>query len=255
MDFFFNQMIAKDYSSKPQRIRIMSEDWVEKNIFCPCCGNSQLRNLENNQPVADFVCPACNAVFELKSKQGKLGKKLVNGAYGTMIDRITSTQNPNLFVLNYTENLSVINMFFIPNFFFVPSMIEKRNPLASTARRAGWVGCNILINKIPTQGKINIIQNQQCFNAKKVVENYLNIKKLKTSNIENRGWLFDVLNCVNNISDKNFTLTDVYQYAENLQQKYTNNHNIQAKIRQQLQILRDKGIIEFVSRGYYRKID
>ncbi|MCB9805227.1 hypothetical protein H6769_06535 [Candidatus Peribacteria bacterium] len=38
-------------------------------------------------------------------------------------------------------------------------MIEKRKPLSSTARRAGWTGCNILLNLIPESGKIYYIQN------------------------------------------------------------------------------------------------
>ncbi|EKC57958.1 Dam-replacing, partial [human gut metagenome] len=31
-------------------------------------------------------------------------------------------------------------------------------------------------------------------------------------------------------------------------------HNVEAKIRQQLQQLRDKGFIEFTTRGHYRKL-
>ena len=35
---------------------------------------------------------------------------------------------------------------------------------------------------------------------------------------------------------------------------YPNNNFIKDKIRQQLQILRDKGLIDFVGRGNYKKI-
>ena len=38
-------------------------------------------------------------------------------------------------------------------------MIERRKPLAPTARRAGWVGCNILLEKIPDSGKIFYVKN------------------------------------------------------------------------------------------------
>ena len=38
-----------------------------------------------------------------------------------------------------------------------------------------------------------------------------------------------------------------------LLKKHITNNNIEAKIRQQLQILRNKGIIEFLGRGHYRK--
>lgn len=62
-----------------------------------------------------------------------------------------------------------------------------------------------------------------------------------------------MLACVNAINKLIFTLKEVYSYAEALKLKHTGNNNIEAKIRQQLQILRDKNIIEFVSKGVYRK--
>ena len=64
----------------------------------------------------------------------------------------------------------------------------------------------------------------------------------------------DVLNCVNNIDGIEFTIKDVYGYEDILQQRHKSKNNVRAKIRQQLQLLRDKGFIEFVDRGYYRKI-
>jgi len=40
---------------------------------------------------------------------------------------------------------------------FPPSAIIKRNPLAPTARRAGWIGCNIALNRIPFEARIAIV--------------------------------------------------------------------------------------------------
>ena len=40
-----------------------------------------------------------------------------------------------------------------------------------------------------------------------------------------------------------------------VKEKHINNNHIEAKIRQQLQLLRDKGYIEFLERGHYRKIN
>ena len=51
-----------------------------------------------------------------------------------------------------------------------------------------------------------------------------------------------------------FDLDEVYNFAPRLQLKYPNNNFIKDKIRQQLQILRDKGIVEFIDRGKYKKI-
>ena len=133
-------------------------------------------------------------------------------------------------------------------------VIEKRKPLLSGSVREGWTGCNILYSDIPEQGKIKIIQNGNIFSARDIVDTYSKIKRLNTTSIELRGWLIDVLNCVNDIKTIDFTLKDVYKYADYLKQKHIQNNNVEAKIRQQLQFLRDKGFIEFLGNGYYNKI-
>lgn len=72
--------------------------------------------------------------------------------------------------------------------------------------------------------------------------------------LDARGWLLDVLNCVNQIEGRDFNLEQMYKFEDVLSKKYPNNKHIKDKIRQQLQILRDKGIVEFKGRGCYRKI-
>ena len=62
----------------------------------------------------------------------------------------------------------------------------------------------------------------------------------------------DVLQCVDKLED-DFTLNDMYAFTEYLQCKHPDNSFVQPKIRQQLQVLRDKGFLEFISRGHYRK--
>ena len=254
MNLYFEETLGEGYKSKTQKIRVMSENWIGKNMFCPCCGNSHICELKNNEPVADMKCENCGAIFELKSKKGKIGKKINDGAYSTMIERITSITNPELLLVQYSSNYIVTDVILVPKFFFVPQIIEKRKPLAPTARRAGWTGCNILYSKIPQQGKISIIENGIIKSASEVVENYALIKRLETINIHSRSWLFDVLNCVNDIASNEFCLQEIYAYKEILQEKHINNHNIEAKIRQQLQFLRDKGFIEFLGRGHYKKL-
>lgn len=46
----------------------------------------------------------------------------------------------------------------------------------------------------------------------------------------------------------------LYAFETTLALQYPNNHFIKDKIRQQLQFLRDKGMIEFLGRGHYRKV-
>ena len=64
----------------------------------------------------------------------------------------------------------------------------------------------------------------------------------------------DVLNCINTIENNFFTINEIYNFEKELQEKHPNNNNIRPKIRQQLQFLRDRGFIEFLGNGKYRKI-
>ena len=172
-----------------------------------------------------------------------------------MIERITGNQNPDFFFMSYSKSeLKVIDFVLIPRHFFVPEIIEKRNPLPLTARRAGWVGCNILIDKIPKQGRISIVSNGVVFDANNVVEKVNKSNKLETRDMNNRGWLMDILNCVNKLPAQVFTINEMYMFEKELQIKHPQNNNIKAKIRQQLQLLRDKGFVEFLVNGIYIKI-
>lgn len=255
MELNFDVSIIKNYKSNSQIARLLTEHWVKQNMYCPRCGNLHIQQFENNRPVADFFCPFCNNEYELKSKDGSLGQKIVDGAYETMIERITGNQNPDFFFMNYSAiDYTVKNLILIPKHFFVPNIIEKRTPLAQTARRAGWVGCNIVIGKVPEQGKISIISNGKIIEPSRVIEKVNLSNRLHTKDINSRGWLMDVLNYVNKIPVHIFSLEDMYAFELELQNKHPQNHNVKPKIRQQLQLLRDKGFIEFLGNGMYRKL-
>jgi len=244
--------LADSYNSNSQKIRILTEDWVEKYIFCPSCGVA-VKGYENNRPVADFYCSKCNEDYELKSKKDSMGKKIVDGAYSTMIERLQSNSNPNFFFLNYDKNTyDIKNFVVIPKHFFIPEIIEKRKPLSSIARRAGWVGCNILLDTIPESGKIFYVKNNALQSKDKIIEDWNKTIFLgQTNNIQSRGWILDIIKCIEKLNKQQFTLHDIYKFEKLLSIKYPENNNIQAKIRQQLQILRDKNFLRFEGRGKY----
>ena len=253
MQINLNRKTAEIYTSNSQKVRVMTEAWVDNEIFCPNCGNN-ITSYENNRPVADFHCSNCKEEYELKSKKESIGNKIVDGAYHTMIERLHETNNPNFFLLNYDlHNFEVINFLVIPKHFFTPEIIEKRNPLAPTARRAGWVGCNILLQNIPHSGKIFYIKNKQLEPKNRILKTWNKTLFLRESKkVDLKGWTLDIMNCIDKLGKKKFTLDDLYAFENSLAQKYQKNKHIKEKIRQQIQFLRDKGYLDFVSRGHYQ---
>ena len=256
MDLFFDKKLIETclYSSSSQKIRVLTENWVNKHIYCPNCGHSNINNYENNKPVADFFCSKCKEEYELKSKKNNIGLKIVDGAYRTMIERLKEINSPNFFLLNYDPyNLSILDFFVIPKHFFIPDIIEKRKPLSNTARRAGWVGCNILLQSIPESGKIFLVRNNKIEPKEKVLTTWKKTLFLKEEKeVSAKGWLLDVMCCVDKIGKQEFALDEVYSFEKELSKLHPDNKHIKDKVRQQLQFLRDKGYLEFIGQGQYK---
>lgn len=251
----FDQTLVHSYKSNSQKARVLTEAWAGLHLYCPACGQEHLNHYEANKPVADFFCSGCGADYELKSKRQaayRLEKRITDGAYASMMQRITSLSNPHLLFMTH-DGQRVTSLCFIPKHFFSASCIEPRKPLGPNARRAGWQGCNILLHRIPEAGKIYLIRQNKLLERQKAFELYRQSERMIASNMGCRGWMLDILRCVDDIPSNEFTLSEVYAFEQKLRILHPGNHNIRAKIRQQLQFLRDRGIIEFSSRGQYRK--
>ena len=251
MNLFFDTKLAENYHSSSQKIRVMSENWVNNNVYCVRCGN-KLTQFKNNKPVGDFYCEKCKEEFELKSNKSKLGNKIVDGAYDTMINKIKNKDIPNFFYLNYDlKNYSVNNLLIIPKHYFTQNVIIKRPPLPKTARRAGWVGCNIDVSSIPSSGKLYLIFNKQIIDKNIVISKFNKMLFLRNQKDELRGWLLDIMKCIESLNKQDFTLNEIYSFENFLKLKHPKNNNIRPKIRQQLQNLRDYGYLDFTKRGEY----
>lgn len=57
MELNLDRGIISNYHSGTQIARVLTENWVSKNLYCPRCGNLHIKQFENNRPVADFYCP------------------------------------------------------------------------------------------------------------------------------------------------------------------------------------------------------
>jgi type II restriction enzyme len=245
--------IENAYISGSQSARAWTERWVHDWAFCPNCGHAKLSQFASNRPVADFYCASCNDEYELKSQRTSFGQKVLDGAFRTKCERLAADNNSNLFLMNYDlKRLSVVNLFVVPKHFFVRDIIAEWKPLASTARRAGWIGSHILLNEIPASGKIFLVRESQVQPTELVLAQWRRTRFLREEGLAARGWLLDVMKCVEMLGKQEFHIDDVYAFEHHLGQLYPGNRNVKPKIRQQLQYLRDRGYLDFVSRGYYR---
>jgi len=243
------------YASPSQRARVVSEGWGEENLYCPSCTSHRLSRSRANTPAIDFVCPECDSLYQLKSQAHTLSARISDAAYKKMRDAIIHGRTPSLLALHYDSvRWLVQDLILIPRFVFSMSCIERRNPLRPTAERHGHVLCNILLGNIPPDARIFIVTAGQVASPTAVRQQYARLRPLEKLGHEARGWTLDVLNVVRAIGREEFSLAEVYAFADTLRRLHPQNRHVEDKIRQQLQRLRDLGFLEFVGRGNYRLV-
>lgn len=253
MDLHLPTTGLDNYKSASQRARICTESWGVSSLYCPACDSRRIDALPSRTHAADFTCPSCESRFQLKSKSSAFGNRVIDGAYAAMHRAIVSDETPHLFLLHYQlPKLTVENVLLILHFAFTLSLLEKRKPLSASARRAGWVGCNFLLHRIPTDARIPVIQNGRPVSSARVRKAYERLRPLEKLNAQRRGWTLDVLQIVKGLNKQEFTLKEVYDQEDALAKLHPNNTHIQPKIRQQLQVLRDLGLLKFIGSGEYR---
>ena len=240
------------YSSRTQQARRISEDWVARNLYCLRCDSDEITPTSANTEACDFLCPECGHGYELKCKCGLFTSKIVDGAYPAMLRTIRANRTPTFLLMEYSRAWSITSLTAIHHSLITENSIVARRPLAPTARRAGWIGCSIVMPEIALDGKIPVIRNERAESHTAVRAAFERLERLSRLRPESRGWAATVLNLLRNIPGSSFSLADAYQFESDLKAIYPSNSNIRPKIRQQLQVLRDAGIVKFLDRGKYQ---
>jgi type II restriction enzyme len=243
--------LAASYKSPSQIARILTEAWCERELYCAACPSNALRKAKANAATVDFFCARCEQPYQLKSRRNAFAGRINDAAYDPMIRAIREDRTPNLLILQYTPDWTVSNLLLVPHFFFSESVIEKRRPLSPNAKRAGWVGCNILLRDIAAEGRIELVSDGIALPSGGVRRSFAKLSVLSAVRPETRGWALDVLRIVREIGTERFSLSEAYEYEDELQALHPLNQNIRPKIRQQLQILRDLGFLRFLAPGQY----
>ena len=242
------------YKSNSQRARVATEAWGLDESLLP---ELRVRLVWRHRPpicrLIDYSCLNCRAPFQLKAQSRVLAGRIVDAAYSAMVRAIREDRTPNLFALHYEPVAwKVANLILIPHFAFPLSAIEKRKPLSPSARRAGWVGCNILLGAIPLDARIHVVSGGKPAAPADVRAQYARIRPLEKIKAQQRGWTLDVLNVVRSLGRAEFSLRDVYASEKQLGRLHPDNQHVRDKIRQQLQVLRDLGLLQFLGGGEYR---
>jgi len=157
----------------------LTEGWFEENMFCPDCPSPFLTRAKDNTQVIDFRCENCGAEYQLKSKEGTIGKKLRDAAYGPMITRILANKAPHFAILNYeNSSQSVRNLLLVPGHFFTPSIVESvLLCLQKHVERDGW-GATSALTYCQTMGRFSSFS----------VAPFENRGTCGTSGLDSAGW-------------------------------------------------------------------
>jgi type II restriction enzyme len=229
--------LAAAYKSGSQRAGKVTEAWGADNFYCANCSSSRLTWLKPGTAANDYQCPSCGFWYQLKSKKSPIGKSVRDGAYRAMMDAIKEDRAPNYFFLHYDlDTWSVKNLILVPHFAFPPSAIIECPPLSATARRAGWVGCNFALNRIPAEARIPIVTTMLSPSPPRsggegrgeverlksplsdslpvsrgdrvviappdeVRARFQKVKPFQEIPVEKRGWMLDVLNVVRRLAE------------------------------------------------------
>jgi len=105
---------------------------------------------------------------------------------------------------------------------------------------------------VPASGKVWVVRGGEALPRDAVLEQWRATLFLRDARPSARGWLIEVMKAVESLGRESFTLADAYGLEPRLAALYPANHNVRPKIRQQLQVLRDRGWLEFLGRGRYR---
>jgi type II restriction enzyme len=97
-----------------------------------------------------------------------------------------------------------------------------------------------------------VVENGKLSPTSFVRRAYNRLRPLEKLHADKRGWTLDVLSVVRSLNKTEFSLSEVYEHADELAKLHPNNAHVRDKIRQQLQVLRDLGLLHFLGGGSYR---
>jgi type II restriction enzyme len=189
----------------------------------------------------------------LKSQQKSFGARIAGASYQAAANAITENQSPSIVLLQYDKkSWFVTNVLMIHSKCLTEDSIIKRKGLSSRAERKGWIGYDLLLGNTLRTGRVPVVVHGKVIERDFVIRSWKAAEKLAQSIGSLTGWNRDVMWYIDQLGTS-FSLEDVCAMESKWARRYPNNQNIRAKIRQQLQFLRNKGLVVFNGGGKYTR--
>jgi len=255
MNLICNPNLASGYTSGAQKSRIISEGWFKSAGYCLNCLSNRLEPTTAGTIARDYVCPICAQPYELKSSARAHTRIVQDGGYESMLRRIRAAEAPALMLMHYSKQWCVEGLVAIHPVFLTLSVVLKRRTAHTRANGKKYQMCDLNLSLIPTDGKIVVVGGGEARSHAAARREFKESKRFADVPLAKRGWAGMVLAAVRKIGKREFTLAEVYAHEEAMHAAYPENSHVRDKIRQQMQVLRDLGYVEFLSkRGEYRML-
>lgn len=123
---------------------------VVTHLPCPKCKREgTLKKLPINFKCADIICDFCGYLAQVKTKARadlQLPSELMGAGWEPQRERMEAGIYIPLFIVIATSDMSDHVVYYLPADLQQPDMFVQRQPLAPTARRAGWVGFRLRLD-------------------------------------------------------------------------------------------------------------
>lgn len=253
MNLNCNLSLGDRLKRNTQRARVITEAWFGAEGYCLNCSSLRLTQTTAGTAFCDYVCPKCAQRYELKSARQAHTRVVQDGGFDSMMRQMKAANVPALMLLQYDASWCVRRLLALHPVFLTPDIVRRR-PKPHLRPKTGqeyWM-CDLDITRIPPDGKIALVQDGAVRPIAEARRAFRESKRFAEVSLKRRGWTALVLTYVRKIGKPVFTLEDIYVYEAEMHAAYPENAHVRDKIRQQLQVLRDLGYLEFVGRGEYR---
>lgn len=147
-------------ATKHQTLGEKGEIAVSQLIPCPRCNKPKhLTRLPPNFQCADIICKFCGFLAQvkttrLKGSNSNLPSTVLGAAWGPQHEQIIAGIYHGLYIVCYDKSDTLARIDFIPAHILqaTPEIFEPRKPLSESAKRAGWQGFVIRLDRVSAIG-------------------------------------------------------------------------------------------------------